>query len=285
MTSFVWYLSQPLPSTIPLEAESILQLSAMSAPPLDQGEILIIPKTFPSASHLVAIVERYKHVRLHGLQVDPLSFSSTYEEESRFSHDTWLSRIQNPLGKTFVSAVESRQRFTNEPPKILSGAENNDDGLQNLLRKEWVGIVTLLGPVRFPRELGDQQSDIKPWDVYIKHGKYSLALTDIELDEFEGAHVVYLIVGMFVLPHARRKGHAHRLVEAIIKTVQDEVIALGAVKAGITVQVEPGNVNARRLYESVGFEVWDEAVEIANRCGGASLTVSLVKEIYLKKPL
>lgn len=254
----------------------------MSAPPLDQGEILIIPKASPFPSHLDAIVERYKRVRLHGLRVDPLSFSSTHEEESRFSHDTWLSRIQNPLGKIFVSAVETRQQPAYELPNILSGAENNNAVFQNLLRKEWLGIVTLLGPVRFPSELGEQQSDIKPWDVYIKHGKYSLALTDTKLDEFKDAHVVYLIVGMFVLPHARRRGHAHRLVEAIIKTVKDETTALGAVKASITVQVEPGNVNARRLYESGGFEVWDEAIKIANHRGGISLTVSLVKEIYLK---
>lgn len=257
----------------------------MSVPPIDSGEILLIPKAFPSPSHLDSIVERYKNVRLHGLRVDPLSFSSTYEEESQFTDDTWLSRVQNPLGKTFVSAVEPHQQCANELPTHSSETENKDAVLRGLLQKEWVGIVTLLGPVRFPSELEGQHSDIMPWDVYINHGKYSLVMTDLDRDHFKGAHVVYLIVGMFVQPHARRRGHARRLVEATIKTVHNEATALGAVKASITVQVEPSNVNARRLYENVGFEVWDAAVEIVHRRGGTSLTVSLVRETDLKDSL
>lgn len=248
---------------------------------MNSGEILLIPKAFPSSSHLDSIVERYKSVRLHGLQADPVSFSSTYEEESRFSHDTWLSRVQNPLGKTLVSVVTAHQQPASEPPTHSSGARNDDAVLQGLLQKEWVGIVTLLGPVRFPSEQGGQQPSVRPWDVYIKDGNYSLPLTDPEPDNFKGAHVVYLVVGLFVLPHARRRGHARRLVEASVKAVYDEATMFGAVKASITVQVEPGNVNARRLYESVGFEVWDEAVEIPNRRGGTSLTVSLVRETDL----
>lgn len=257
----------------------------MSALFIDPGEILLIPKAFPSPSHLDSIVERYKRVRLHGLRADPQSFSSTYEKESQFTDDTWLSRIQNPLGKTFVSAVESHQQSASELSTSPSETENQNAVLRALLQKEWVGIVTLLGPVRFPSELEGQHSDIKPWDVYIKHGKYTLAMTDPEPDHFKDAHVVYLIVGMFVLPHARRSGHARRLVEATIKAVHDESTAFGAVKASITVQVEPGNVNARRLYESVGFDVWDEAVEIVNRRGGTSLTVSLVRETDFKDSL
>lgn len=253
----------------------------MSALRTNSGEILLIPQAFPSSSHLDSIVERYKDVRLHGLQVDPKSFSSTYEEESQFSRETWLSRIQNPLGKTFVSVVEDLQQPTSELQTHSSGPEIDDAVLHGLMQKEWVGIVTLLGPVRFPGELEDQQSDIKPWEVYIKGGKYSLSLTDHQPETFRGAHVVYLIVGMFVLPHARQRGHARRLVEATIKAAHDEATALGAAKASITVQVEPGNVNARRLYESVAFEAWDEAVEIANRRGGTSLTVSLVRETDL----
>lgn len=257
----------------------------MSVPPIDSGEILLIPQAFPSPSHLDSIVERYKDVRLHGLRIDPQSFSSTYEEESQFTDDTWLSRVQNPLGKTFVSAVEPHEQSASELSTSPSETENDDAVLRGLLQKEWVGIVTLLGPVRFPSELEGQYCDIKPWDVYLKHGKYSLAMTDPDPDRFKGAHVVYLIVGMFVLPHARRRGHARRLVEATIKAIHDEAAALGAAKASITVQVEPGNVNARRLYESVGFDVWDQAVEIVNRRGGTSLTVSLVRETDMKDSL
>lgn len=118
-----------------------------------------------------------------------------------------------------------------------------------------MGIVTLLGPIRLPSGPGEQQSDVNPWDIYINAGKYSLPLTKSTPDSFEGAHVVYLIVGMFVLPYARRRGHARRLVEATIRAVYDEGTALGASMASVTVQVGPGNVNARRLYEKMGFKV------------------------------
>ncbi|KAJ5219478.1 uncharacterized protein N7498_001577 [Penicillium cinerascens] len=71
------------------------------------GEALLIPKTFQSQQSLDEIVERYKNLRLHGLQVDPKSFSSTYEVESQFSPAIWRSRLQNPAGQTFVSVADS----------------------------------------------------------------------------------------------------------------------------------------------------------------------------------
>lgn len=258
----------------------------MSAPQSDFGEVVLVPKTFPSPAHLDCIVELYKGVRLRGLQADPKSFSSTYEGESQFPYDTWLSRIQNPLGKTFVLVIEldspSRTKLpSNRAIEVADGC----DALQRLLRKEWVGIVTLLGPAQLPGCIGGEQSDAKPWDAYIKDGKYSIPATSLASGNSEGAHVVYCIVGMFVLPHARRKGHARRLIEATINAARDEALAYGAVKVSVTVQVEPGNANAQRLYEGVGFEVWDEAVMIANGHGATSLTVSLVKEIYLMNTL
>lgn len=255
----------------------------MAAPQNEHGEVLLIPKTFPTTAHVESIVEKYKKIRLHGLKADPQSFSSTYEEEAQFSYETWVSRILNPLGKTFVSLIEADSQQENDSPNTdLTNAGNEHAALSRLLNDEWVGIVTLLGHVLFPSELDGEKPGMKPWDVYISHGKYSIPLTVPKPDDLKGAHVVYLIVGMYVVPHARRKGHARRLVKATVKAVHDEAIALGASKASITVQVEPNISGARRLYESAGFEVWDEAVEIANRQGDISLTVCLVQEVDLR---
>lgn len=254
----------------------------MAAPHPESGEVILIPKTFASPAHLQAVVERYKNIRLHGLQVDPQSFSSTYEEESRYPYETWLSRIQNPVGKTFVSMIkssaESKDGGETAAPEETEGVYGV---LQRSLGQEWVGIVTLLGPVPLSSESGDAttRSD-KPWEVFLKGGKYHIPLTAFESSNLHGVHTVYVIVGMFVLPHARRKGHACRLLQATVDAVHEEAQALGASKASITVQVESGNANAKQLYEKVGFEVWDDAVVIEDRRGGTSHTVvSLVREI------
>jgi GNAT superfamily N-acetyltransferase len=251
----------------------------MAAPHLDSEEVIFIPKMSASPAHLESIAERYRNIRLHGLMVDPQSFSSTYEHESQFSSDTWLSRIQNPLGKTFVAVIDSGTESHDHIRLIRSSeTEGAHDAVQRLLRKEWVGIATLIGPVPFPSEKGDA-TRLNPWDAFIKDGKYQMPSHAIELGDLNGAHIVYVIVGMFVLPQARRKGHARRLLEAIINAAQEEAKVACASKTSVTVQTEPGNVSAQQLYEKVGFEMLDNAVLIENRSGGASHAVSMVMEV------
>lgn len=250
----------------------------MDAPHLDSGEVILIPRTSTSPAHLDSIAERYKNVRLHGLRVDPQSFSSTYEFESQFSSDVWLSRIQNPLGRTFAAVIDPDAKSDDQINHIrLSGIEGVSDTVQGLLSKEWVGIATLIGPVAFPSEESNTTKR-KPWDAFIKDGKYQIPSNAVEPGKLNGAHIVYVIVGMFVLPHARRKGHARRLLEAIINAAEEESKFFAAPKTSITVQAEPGNLGAKQLYERVGFEAWDEVL-IENRRGGSSHAVSLVMEI------
>jgi RimJ/RimL family protein N-acetyltransferase len=250
----------------------------MGAPHLDSGEVIVIPRTSTSPAHLDSIAERYKNVRLHGLRVDPQSFSSTYEFESQFSSDVWLSRIQNPLGKTFAAVIDSDAKSNDQiSDSCLSGIEGAPDTVQGLLSKEWVGIATLIGPVPFSSEESNT-TNRKPWDTFIKDGKYQIPSKAVEPDKLNGAHIVYVIVGMFVLPHARRKGHARRLLEAIVNAAEEESKCFAALKTSITVQAEPGNLGAKQLYERVGFEVWDDVL-IENRRGGSSRAVSLVMEI------
>ncbi|KAJ5147268.1 hypothetical protein N7526_000620 [Penicillium atrosanguineum] len=252
----------------------------MGARHLDSGEVILIPKTSTSPAHLNSVANRYKDIRLHGLKVDPESFSSTYEFESQFSSDVWLSRIQNPLGKTFAAVIDFGAESDDRKIKLCPlEIEDAPDTVQSLLKKEWVGVATLIGPVPFSSE-GDATRQ-KPWDAFIKDGKYQIPSNPIEPGNLNGAHIVYVIVGMFVLPHARRKGHAHRLLEAIIKAAEDESKLFRASKTSVTVQAEPGNVGAKQLYEKTGFETWD-VVLIENRRGGSSNAVSLVMEMEAK---
>ncbi|KAJ5717174.1 hypothetical protein N7488_002820 [Penicillium malachiteum] len=255
-------------------------------PPLSTSEVLLIPKAFPSTEDLEAVVQRYKKLRLHGLKVDPKSFSSTYSEESKFVPGTWRSRVLNPMSKTFVSATDPDPDAQSKDPNVEFTPETRfneqDPDLSGLLRKEWAGIATLLGPIPLlASAVNEERTTTKPWDAFIKDRKYNIPSGSPKLGAVKGSHIVYLVVGMFISPEARRKGHASRLLEALIKDVHEEASKYGASKASITLQTEPGNDSAVRLYEKLGFAVWDEALPMENMKGDVSYMVSLAKEIEL----
>jgi GNAT superfamily N-acetyltransferase len=252
----------------------------MTAPHLDPDEVILVPKTFLHPELEQDVVNRYKKLRLHGLRVDPQSFSSTYEDESQFPDSTWLSRIYNPVGKTFAAVTNSNNQPEASTDKIPFHTMDTKDTFQRLLRKEWVGIVTLLGPGVFSRPNESVAIGLnQPYEVFIRDKKYQIPLTTSELGDLSGAHLVYLIVGMFVSPSARRRGHGQRLMDAVLAAAADEACMLGARKVSITVQVESGNLGAKRLYERVGFKVVDEGVVIENRLGAKSTVVCLEMEV------
>ncbi|KAJ5682397.1 hypothetical protein N7462_005562 [Penicillium macrosclerotiorum] len=256
----------------------------MAAPHLPSGHTILVPNQFLSLPQEQQIVERYRKFRLYSLQVDPQAFSSTYDDESQFPYDTWLSRIQNPAGKTFVSlgglSTEAEEISKSNNPDSLDGTKSS---LGELLSREWVGIVTLIGPGVFLKPNDDSPTVNKTWEVFIQNGRYQIPLAASKSDDLQGAHLVYLVVGMFVSPSARRRGHGRRLLEATIEAAAEESAMLGASKTSITVQVETVNPTALPLYESLGFHVTEKIIDIQNRQGIPSQVVSLEKEIELPK--
>lgn len=255
----------------------------MAAPHLPSEEVILIPKDFPSLPHRQETVNRYKQLRLHGLKVDPASFSSTHEQESQFSHETWQDRILNHGSKTFVAVTRSDVSL-GEPSNLPSSGkrEESHGALKRLLEKEWVGIVTLLGPVGIPEQrVGSSPPSAKPWQMFIKDGKYQIPPSVPATEDLKGAHVVYLIVGMFVLPHSRRKGHARRLLDAAAKAVQVEAQMRGTAKATITVEVQSSNAKGKQLYERAGYNVEDDAVAMKNPRGETSYVKSLAQSFDL----
>lgn len=254
----------------------------MAAPHLETDEVIVLPKIFSPPILEQEVVNRYKQLRLHGLKVDPQSFSSTYEDESKFEDGVWLSRIQNPVGKTFAAVTDSNPQSEASTTETLVKTDGANDALQRLLRKEWAGIVTLLGPGVFSRPNEGVATGLnQPYEVFIQNNKYQIPMTTSELGDLSGAHLVYLVAGMFVSPSGRRRGHGQRLMEAAIAATTKEVRALGGSKVSITLQVESGNLGAQRLYERVGFKVVDEAVGIKNRQGAKLNVVCLELEIDL----
>ncbi|EEU37976.1 uncharacterized protein NECHADRAFT_19371, partial [Fusarium vanettenii 77-13-4] len=52
---------------------------------------------------------KYRTLRLEALQQSPTSFSSTWDIESRFSNDAWVSRLQGPDKETFACVYQEGQ--------------------------------------------------------------------------------------------------------------------------------------------------------------------------------
>ncbi|KAI5459098.1 hypothetical protein BGZ63DRAFT_415756 [Mariannaea sp. PMI_226] len=75
-----------------------------------------------SSSDKAQLAEKYKQLRLAALQQSPDAFSSTYEDESKYSDEIWLQRVFNSTKKTFVCVDRS-------------------DG-------SWVAQVSILGPLK-----------------------------------------------------------------------------------------------------------------------------------------
>lgn len=199
--------------------------------PHTAGEALLIPKTFHSKESLDEIVARYGTLRLHGLKVDLKSFSSTCEIESLVSPAVWRSRLQNPAGQIFDSVAN----FDNHAIPIITAVPTElDRSLQRLLKIDWVGIVTLLGPVLSKPE-ADISTPAKPWDVLIKDRNYDIPQSSLNGDT-KNEDVDYLVVATFVLPDERRKKHASRLLETLIQAVRNDARARDVSKASIIIQ-------------------------------------------------
>jgi ribosomal protein S18 acetylase RimI-like enzyme len=62
-----------------------------------------------SATDLSSVADKYRALRLEALQQSPTSFSSTWDIESRFSNDTWVSRLRNPDKETFACVYQEGQ--------------------------------------------------------------------------------------------------------------------------------------------------------------------------------
>lgn len=237
-------------------------------------KVILIPRTFPSPAHLHAVVALYKNLRLQGLQVDREAFSSTYERESQFPLDEWIARIQNPVGKTFVSVFDDNKTTRSFAELSVPAGDNSiaDTNLRLLLSKEWMGQLSLIGPELLSAQ-GENTALDRPWEVFQNY----VPPTTAKREPLSGAHVVYMLVGMFVLPQARRRGNGQRLLEAAVNAACEEAKARGALTARIVISVEQGNGVAQRLYERVGFEVWDDVAELNSR--RQSSCVAMVKVI------
>ncbi|KAJ5975819.1 hypothetical protein N7481_009526 [Penicillium waksmanii] len=257
----------------------------MAAPHHPLGQVVPIPNPIPSSTDRQAIVERYRDLRLHGLKVDPEAFTSLYEDEVKFPYKTWQSRVENSIAKTLVAIdPETDQREQIEDKTYVERFGSNY-ATQRLLRQEWLGIATIIGPVRFEGQSDDAMvTSVKSQlhTAFIKDGQYQIPdPSTVENDDLSDAHAVFLIVGLFILPQARRRGLAGRLVEASINSIREEARRKKVSKASISIQVAPKNLAAQGLYKKMGFHVSEKAIVMNSRPGGEERVIGLEMEVNL----
>ncbi|CAI7670088.1 unnamed protein product [Penicillium pancosmium] len=228
---------------------------------------ILLPKAFPSATTLQRILYRYKDIRLNGFKTNPEAFASSYEEASKKLDEAWRSQLQSRVSKTFVSVIGSEKTPDyNNGIKSFENLDGTHPFLEQLLQDDWVGIISITGPIPFPKPNEAAETLLsKPWEVFIRDGNC----------------IVYVIGGLFVSPQARGQGRARQLINATIASAYQEARTIASSKASIVVQAEAGNSRACRLYESLGFELRDSALLMEKQNGGTSLTASFVMDLEL----
>ncbi|KAL4957607.1 hypothetical protein BDW69DRAFT_155930 [Aspergillus filifer] len=216
-------------------------------------QIIIVPKQphLSDEEDLRILVTRHKILRLTGLQTDPEAFTSTYERELDFRAEVWTNRVLNPLGRIFVTLFPASDS-SDLGIRYLGHATGD---VRRLLLYPWLGQLTLLGPLLFPATEGAED---KPWELF-KDIDYHQAARDARSIQ-SGERVVYVIVGMYVLPEGRGAGNGQRLLQAAVNAVNEERRRMG-VTATISVLVARENPTATRLYERVGFVAQSETVD------------------------
>ncbi|KAL4863650.1 hypothetical protein BDV12DRAFT_206346 [Aspergillus spectabilis] len=210
-----------------------------------QTSIITVPKHLAPSS-LDGILTKYKTLRLAGLQTNPNSFTSTYSREIQYTDETWAARLLNPLARIFIAV---------QPATVIDSGNDSDSDLERLSGRNWVGQLTLLGPVIFP--VGNEKADNAPWELFKDINFEQAAKAEIA----PGSRVVYILVGMYVLPEAQGRGVGRGLVEAAVRAVDAETNDNG-VAATIVVLVLKDNARARSLYEQVGFVAGAKTVYI-----------------------
>lgn len=125
--------------------------------------------------NLPALAQKYKTLRLSALQQDPTLFSSTYEVESKFSDQNWISRLSDERKETLICVAT--------PP-----GKSPEDG-------EWVAQVTLLGPI-----------SASSYDLPKESGQPP-ALPDDEEEKWQ-------MLALYTLPDHRGKGLGKKLCKA-----------------------------------------------------------------------
>lgn len=184
---------------------------------------LRVPKESPN---ITSFARKYKQLRLAALQLSPTSFSSTYDIESKFTDETWASRLTAPEKETFICVAKER------PTSSDVGVRNDDDLNGDEIPGEWVAQVTLLGP---------------------------LSVSDFALPEESGQPAYrgngseerWQMLSLYTLPDHRGRGVAKELCREAFQYLLAERQHVGTIR--VRIMVKPENQVTVSMYRKMGF--------------------------------
>ncbi|OJJ07191.1 hypothetical protein ASPVEDRAFT_33425 [Aspergillus versicolor CBS 583.65] len=169
--------------------------------------------------NLLDSAHRYKEQRLQALKLSPSSFASSYELESTFTDEYWISRLTQPERETFICAG------TRIP--------ESDDAVDHF-EPEWVAQVTFLGPQSKEHFALSSESDLEDTDTS-------------ENDVGER----WQMLGLFNHPAHRGKG----IAKALTRTALNCLISHRCEPNNVLVRlmVKPGMQATIEFYRQLGF--------------------------------
>ncbi|KAI8957464.1 hypothetical protein F5Y11DRAFT_360822 [Daldinia sp. FL1419] len=166
-------------------------------------------------------LDHYKPFRLAALEQDPDAFGSAYDGEARFDDNDWLSRIRNPLVKTFV-AVHLHDRKVLSATSLIGPMPNPDSN-----------------PASNPFQASSEMRDAS--DHHQNHQNHG-----------EASSVSFQITGVYTLPEARHQGLAKILAETAIQEAVVYAKQHGK-RLQLSLVVYTSNGAAISFYENCGF--------------------------------
>lgn len=169
--------------------------------------------------------EAYSQLRLKGLQQSPGSFSSTFEEELRLSNDEKIERLLRKKRSVIIAAVDSGDSTP-------------------LCSQEWVGSVTILGPMT-------RDEYLAPFaDKDLKSQWPSLATTTKSAASNSKTISYWHMTALYVDATHRRQGLAKKLCDAAFQMIEQETEhSLHELR----IIIKHGNFGVAQMYEALDF--------------------------------
>ncbi|KAI0640555.1 hypothetical protein C8Q79DRAFT_1015086 [Trametes meyenii] len=181
----------------------------------------------PLASPLSDVdIKRYRELRLTSLRTDPDHFLSTYDQEEKYTEETWRGLLDGGGKATFVVRTSSGVGDGQDDQK--RGDDKADD------EESFVGsIVVVAGRV----------------------------LTGVPIPAAANKDTDYFLVALWVSPKHRRKGLARRLVDISLSWAVEDArrhdATMGSsirTQAEVFLLVAMSNTVAQDMYKAMGFE-------------------------------
>ncbi|KAJ6036336.1 hypothetical protein N7540_000615 [Penicillium herquei] len=159
--------------------------------------------------------QKYRDLRLQALQVSPGSFASTYETESAFTENDWISRLTAPGFEIFICAATCHHFTSNEPNTI-----------------EWVGQITLRGPAS-AQDFTLPAASCQPPQK-----------SDLEEERWQ-------MLSLFTLPEHRGNALGANLCREALDYLRNYRLSPPSIH--VRLMVRPENQVAVKLYQRLGF--------------------------------